>query len=131
MHVKKPPWTFYPPRVINTRFPLGLGLLNHVMTMMKALATEYHILFIEVNLASAFVETEFGDAETNEEGKDQASTNDVRPMLGKYWLHAPNMRLLISRLNNEVPLRLIRVTKSTYLPLGASCVVSISEQGVV
>lgn len=97
------------------------------MTMMKALATEYHVLFIEVNLASTFVETEFGEAETN----DQVSTNDVRPMLGKYWLHAPNMRLLISRLNNEVPQRLIRITKSTYLPLGASCVVSISEQGVV
>lgn len=102
------------------------------MTMMKALATEYHVLFIEVNLASTlFVETEFGEAETNDEGKDQVSTNDLRPMLGKYWLHAPNMRLLISRLNNEVPQRLIRITKSTYLPLGASCVVSISEKGVV
>lgn len=120
------------PKLLNTRFPLGLGLLNHVMTMMKALATEYHVLFIEVNLASTlFVETEFGEAETNDEGKDQVSTNDLRPMLGKYWLHAPNMRLLISRLNNEVPQRLIRIIKSTYLPLGASCVVSISEQGVV
>ncbi|XP_046680765.1 DNA repair protein RAD51 homolog 4-like [Homalodisca vitripennis] len=108
----------------------GFGLLNNMMSMMKVMATEYHILFIVVNLASTFVEAEVCDNEGAEDNRD-AITSDVRPMLGKYWLHAPNMRLLVSKLNSEAAQRLIRVTKSTYLQTGASCVVCVSEKGVV
>lgn len=93
------------------------------------MATEFHMLFIVVNLATNFVETEVCIGEVEEESRELS--NEVRPLLGKYWLHSPNTRLLISRFNNEAPQRLIRVVKSTYLPVGANCVVCVNQLGVV
>lgn len=93
------------------------------------MATEFHMLFIEVNLVTNFVETEVCGGELEEESRDLL--HEVRPLLGKYWLHGPNTRLLISRLNNEAPQRLIRIIKSTYLPIGSNCIVCVNQQGVV
>ncbi|XP_054258611.1 DNA repair protein RAD51 homolog 4 [Macrosteles quadrilineatus] len=109
----------------------GFGLLNHVMTTIKSIATEYHMLFLVVNLASSYVNSESAPADKEEEEEKDQVVADVRPMLGRYWLHAPHTRLLVSKLNTEDSHRLVRVLKSTSLPLGKSCVVNISTAGVV
>lgn len=103
------------------------------MALMKSMATEFNLSFILVNLASSFVDTESTpvDGEDEEEEIRDTIMTSVRPMLGKYWLHAPHTRLVVSRQSSEDPECLIQVLKSISLPLGKSCVVSVSQQGIV
>lgn len=74
-----------------------------------------------VNLATSYVEAE-GD-------QNRTSVTEVRPLLGKYWLHTIGTRLLIQKINNTSDERCIKILKSTYLRVGVSCNVRLQQSG--
>ncbi|XP_012272480.1 DNA repair protein RAD51 homolog 4 [Orussus abietinus] len=95
--------------------------LNHLANVCKYLANEFHISLITTNLI-----TKWREVDGLLEVKNQNVT--MKPTLGKYWLHVPNTRLLIKKLQTET--RQITVWKSSQLKLHSSCTVNITDSGV-
>lgn len=107
----------------------SLGLLNCLASLINYIAHEHYVSIIVINLASKWVEEEAAPLADDGDNAAVASHVDIKPILGKYWTHIPNSRLYIEPCgqSNE---RKISVIKSTYLALGKSCMVSISNNGV-
>lgn len=59
---------------------------------------------------------------------DKSSSMDAKPSLGNYWLCIPNVRLLITHLQNTK--REISVWKSCQLENGTKCLVNIKDEGI-
>lgn len=106
----------------------GLGFLNSVMTTIKCLATDFFISVCLVNIATLYTEIETPGPEDSAEL--QSDVEEIRPMLGKYWLHTPNTRCFIQKCVDNLSRRTIKIVKSTYLQTGLLCSVKISEFGV-
>lgn len=59
---------------------------------------------------------------------DKNTSTDAKPSLGNYWLCIPNVRLLITQLENKK--REISVWKSCQLENGTKCLVNIKDEGI-
>lgn len=106
----------------------GLGFLNSVMTTMKYISTKYFVIFCVVNIATLYKE---GDNSGTEDCLElQTDTEEVRPMLGKYWLHTPSTRCLIQKCIDNLSRRTIKIVKSTHLQTGVLCTVEVSDLGI-
>ena len=99
-----------------------LYFLNHVANVSKYLANEIRVPLIFVNLITQWRDIEGFAAKIME------NPVTVKPMLGKFWIHVPNSRLLIEKLENED--RKISVWKSLDLEVGANCCITINDAGV-
>lgn len=108
----------------------SLGLMNCLASLIKYIAHEQYVSIILVNLATMWVEEESSPLP---DGDSQALAMvphvDVKPVLGKYWTHVPNTRLYIEKSGFGYA-RKISVIKSTHLPVGTSCNVSVMNDGV-
>lgn len=107
----------------------SLGLLNCLSSLMNYIAHELYVAIIVVNLASKWVEEEAAPLTEDGDTTPIVPHVDIKPVLGKYWIHVPNTRLYLEHCGDSNE-RKISVIKSTYLPLGKSCVVCISKNGV-
>lgn len=57
---------------------------------------------------------------------------DLRPGLGKVWLHVPSYRLLIKKNSSlSYSQRIIILVKCIDLPSGKSCITEITDKGIV
>lgn len=106
----------------------GLGFLNSIMATIKCLATEFFITFFIVNIATLCTDIDNSGPEDCVEL--QSSIEEVRPMLGKFWLHTPSTRCFIKKCIDDLSRRSIQIIKSTHLQTGLLCNVNISEFGV-
>lgn len=59
---------------------------------------------------------------------DRTANANLKPSLGNYWLGVPNVRLLITQLENKR--REIAVWKSCQLEDGKKCFVAIKDDGI-
>lgn len=96
--------------------------LNQLTQVCKYLASECQQIVIVTNILSQW--SEIDGFVLNQ----QTNPISVKPVLGKYWLHVPNTRLLIEHQDNET--RTISVWKSTGLELELNCKVQIDNSGV-
>ena len=108
----------------------SLGLMNCLSSLIKYIAHEQYVSIIVVNLATMWVEEESAPLSDGDSEIVSAVPHiDVKPVLGKYWTHVPNTRLYIEQhgFGSE---RKISVIKSTHLPVGRHCNVSVMKDGV-
>lgn len=85
------------------------------------MATEYNIAVVITNLGVIFNE--------NEEEHVGANIQEVKPLMGKYWQHIPNTRIIITREADAVERRII-VQKSDYLAVNTCTTITITRTGV-
>ena len=111
------------------KFFTGLGFLNSVMTVVKSIASEFFITFCIVNIATLCTETDNSIPEDCVEL--QSGTEEIRPMLGKYWLHTPSTRCFIKKCVGNMTRRTIKIVQSTYFKTGSLCNVEVGEFGIV
>ncbi|KAI4486433.1 hypothetical protein M0804_005803 [Polistes exclamans] len=99
-------------------------ILNHLSNLCRFIANEFNIPIIIVNLITHW--TLPNDRSSGSATKETQTL--VNPALGKYWLHIPNTRLLIEKLNNNY--RRISVWKSFQIKMDSVCNVKLNEAGV-
>ncbi|XP_075218146.1 rad51 recombinase D [Lycorma delicatula] len=120
---------------INANNNDGLGLINHIATTMKYISTKFQVVFLVVNIAMMSFDMS-DDVEIQTRSGNNSSEisfmGDLKPGLGKVWHHVPSYRLLIKK-DSSLPSsqRVIVLVKSTDLPSGKSCVVEITDKGVI
>ncbi|XP_046830927.1 DNA repair protein RAD51 homolog 4-like [Vespa crabro] len=100
--------------------------LNRLSNLCRFLANEFYIPIIIVNLITQW--TLSNDKSSNEPVTKGTQTL-VNPTLGKYWLHIPNTRLLVEKLNNDY--RKITIWKSFQIKMDSVCSVKLSEAGIM
>lgn len=83
-------------------------MLNSLASSLKQLAWVHNVAVIVTNLGTKHYEDEDETSGNREESV-------IKPFLGKYWLHVPNTRVLISR-DTDLK-RIISIHKSDYLDL--------------
>lgn len=99
-------------------------ILNHLSNLCRFIANEFYIPIIMVNLI-----TQWTPPNDKSSGSATKGTQTlINPTLGKYWLHIPNTRLLVEKLNNDY--RKITVWKSFQIKMDSVCSVKLSEAGV-
>ncbi|XP_066901980.1 DNA repair protein RAD51 homolog 4 [Halyomorpha halys] len=99
----------------------GISLLNYISAKLKQMATEHNIVVVLTNLGVIFNE--------NEEDHVGSNIQEVKPLMGKYWQHIPNTRIIITRDADAIKRRMI-VQKSDYLAVNTSTTITISRTGV-
>ncbi|RZF34390.1 hypothetical protein LSTR_LSTR008929 [Laodelphax striatellus] len=105
----------------------GLGLMNHVAATMKNISMTYQTVFVTVNLATSFIDNDDMDAQT----ADVCWYGDIRPKMGKAWMHMPSNRLLMHRPPNGPDDQIdVTLIKSTDLPLTKKCLLKITSGGM-
>ncbi|XP_022183825.2 DNA repair protein RAD51 homolog 4 [Nilaparvata lugens] len=106
----------------------GLGLLNHVAATMKRISVTYQTVFVTVNLATSFIDNDDLDGQQT---ADVCWYGDIRPKLGKAWMHMPASRLLMHR-ESSMPdhERIVTLIKSTDLQLAKKCVLKVTSSGL-
>lgn len=68
---------------------------------------------------------------TNEEAQIQNTRKlDFKPAIGKYWIHIPNTRLMLTKINSQQQQICVHIAKSVYVPLNEKCILSINDGGV-
>lgn len=95
---------------------------------MKIIAVKHHVAIIVTNLASKFEDNI--DFMKLEDLKQDIKESEVRPTLGKYWLHVPNTRLIVSKSSAVECERVLVIKKSDYIKLGNTCTVQVLNSGV-
>ncbi|CAH0382110.1 unnamed protein product [Bemisia tabaci] len=113
----------------------GSCFMNHIASLMRFISKQFHLLFLVVNLATKVFDPE-ACLEHSDEAPVEPNTpfKDLRPLLGRYWLHVPSTRLLIHRIddrNLHDTTRTISVLKSSSIPIFSSCSVTIAKEGIV
>ncbi|CAH1403435.1 unnamed protein product [Nezara viridula] len=99
----------------------GISIINYIASILKQMATEYNIVVVVTNLGVIFNE--------NEEEQVGANIQEVKPLMGKYWQHIPNTRMVITRDADTVE-RTVIIQKSDYLAVNTSTTITISRTGV-
>lgn len=99
-------------------------ILNHLSNLCRFLANEFYIPIVMVNLITQWTPSNNKSSGSATKGIQTL----VNPTLGKYWLHIPNTRLLVEKLNNDY--RKITVWKSFQIKMDSVCSVKLSEAGV-
>lgn len=94
------------------------GHLNHIVNIIRFLSTEYHMVFIITNIVTQWFD---GDFETKVSHIDKFGC-------GKYWNKIPNTKL---RIDTDGYKNKVSVVKSCNLPIGRSCFVKITDNGMV
>ena len=86
---------------------------------MKEMVVEYNVTMILTNLGVIY----------NENGEEQINRNinEVKPLMGKYWEHIPNTRIIVTR-DSETNKRRLMVYKSNYM-VNTTETLNISEFG--
>ncbi|KAG8223945.1 hypothetical protein J437_LFUL003753 [Ladona fulva] len=106
----------------------GLGLMNALVATLRNIAVENRIAFILVNLAKKGT-----DEDTDYSSKYypvfMTRCQILKPALGNYWLHVPNLRLYLHKSTCGKESNIV-ITKSSSLPIGKHCKVKFSEKGV-
>lgn len=97
------------------------------MALIKCLAADFSITFCIVNIATP--SSEIDNSSPEDCAELQSDIEEIRPMLGKYWLHMPNTRCFIKKCMDNLS-RTIKIVKSTHLQTGLLCSVKIGEFGV-
>lgn len=122
----------------------GKYLLAKLNNLVYQLSKEHHIAFIYVNLLVNIEEEQqinedLGNEEMSEPFEmivaplNPAGCVGMRPALGEYWNRAPHLRLSLetpidnTSITNE---RILRVTRSCYTAVGATCNLHITTAGV-
>ncbi|XP_049812665.1 DNA repair protein RAD51 homolog 4 [Schistocerca nitens] len=105
----------------------GLPQMNHLSNLIRHLAQEHHIAFLVVNLATQYFEADglLSEGKIKNACEETKNYSNVKPALGKYWLHLPNTRLLVEKRPCSQEAQ-ITVTKSASIPLGRSCKVNLN-----
>lgn len=107
-------------------FCSGLCYMNHICSILKFLCKKNAIILI-INLAVKncnFIN------KTNEEVPNQnLGQLDFKPAIGKYWIHIPNTRLMLTTMINKHQIS-VHITKSVYIPLNEKCILNIDDSGV-
>ncbi|KAI4502791.1 hypothetical protein M0802_001835 [Mischocyttarus mexicanus] len=99
-------------------------ILNRLSNLCRFIVNEFNISIIIVNLLTHWT---LPSDKSSGSATEQTQTL-VNPTLGKYWLHIPNTRLLIEKLNNNY--RRISVWKSFQIKTDSICNVKLNEAGV-
>ncbi|KAF7989181.1 hypothetical protein HCN44_007491 [Aphidius gifuensis] len=73
----------------------SLSFINYLSNICNYLVNECHMIIITTNLISHWRETEGFNIPID------TSTINIKPTLGKFWNHIPNVRLLIEQYENE------------------------------
>lgn len=101
----------------------GFSLLNYLATILKKLASSWNCAVIVTNLGAKYFEVD-------EDEEPRRNINEVKPLLGKYWMHVPNTRILISQNGPFTSERTLSILKSDYLESKKTMEISITEKGV-
>ncbi|XP_015174159.1 PREDICTED: DNA repair protein RAD51 homolog 4-like [Polistes dominula] len=99
-------------------------ILNRLSNLCRFIANEFNIPIIIVNLITYW--TQPNDKSSGSSTKETQTL--INPTLGKYWLHIPNTRLLIEKLNDNY--RRISVWKSFQIKMDSICNVKLNDAGV-
>ncbi|XP_050535340.1 DNA repair protein RAD51 homolog 4-like [Daktulosphaira vitifoliae] len=101
----------------------GLCYISHISSVLHHL-TQKNVTIIITNLA-----VKQSDYFNDEPTKTSTENNEFKPAIGKYWLHIPNTRLMLSCLpQNKIS---INISKSVYLPLNKNCNIKIYNGGIL
>lgn len=106
----------------------GLAQMNHLSNLIRYLAQEHHIAFLVVNLATQYFEVDglLSEGKIKNVCEETKNHTNVKPALGKYWLHVPNTRLLVEKKPCSQEAQ-VTVIKSANIPLGRTCKVNLHE----
>ncbi|KOX76598.1 DNA repair protein RAD51 like protein 4 [Melipona quadrifasciata] len=97
--------------------------LNHLANVCHYIAKEYYLSIVTVNLIGEW-------SSAIQEGPTCSKKNcNVRPTLGKYWLHIPNTRLLLEKIG--VGNRKLSIWNSFQLEANLACTLTISDSGTL
>ncbi|XP_071446626.1 DNA repair protein RAD51 homolog 4 [Hetaerina americana] len=109
----------------------GLGFMNNLAAILRCIAIENRLAFLLVNLANKGSENEdeLTDPTPRVITASFTPITSLRPALGNYWFHVPNLRLLVRKnvTSNEVE---VVVTKSSYVQLGKRCKFHLHETAI-
>lgn len=97
--------------------------LNQLANLCHYIAKEFRLSIIIVNLITQW--------DVVSEGGPSTSSNEnysVTPTLGKYWLHIPNTRLLLEKI--ELGKRKISIWNSCQLEANLTCTLTINDSGI-
>jgi len=100
--------------------------MNHISSILKYLCKQNATILI-TNLAVRncdFTNKINGDLYCQHIGE-----YDYKPAIGKYWIHIPNTRLMLSKTNIKQEI-CVNISKSIYLTLNEKCVLHINDCGV-
>ncbi|KAL1140209.1 hypothetical protein AAG570_000141, partial [Ranatra chinensis] len=103
----------------------GLGYLNHAVATLRSIVNRHNRIAIVTNLGTKYID--------EEERKESKTNSDVqvKPLLGKFWSHVPNMRIIVQKTSANNSERSLHIVKSCLLPIGKRCMVRITDKGVV
>ncbi|XP_046390163.1 DNA repair protein RAD51 homolog 4-like isoform X2 [Ischnura elegans] len=99
----------------------GLGFMNSLATILKCIAVENRVAILLINLpskGSEYVDTT--DPVLQSSRKPFTSSSLLKPALGNYWFHVPNLRLFVRKIHASRELEVI-VTKSSSVLIGKTC----------
>lgn len=96
--------------------------LNNLAGVSRFIANECSLPIVTVNLISEWRDT----VGLGKSVVEKPAT--VKPNLGKFWLHVPNTRLIMEKLEHEE--RKISVWKSAGLRADTSCTLRFGQSGV-
>lgn len=99
--------------------------MNSLATILKCIAVENKVAILLVNLpskGSEYVDTT--DPVPQSSRKPSSSSTLLKPALGNYWFHVPNLRLFVRKIHASRELEVI-VTRSSSVLIGKNCRISM------
>ncbi|XP_030387826.1 DNA repair protein RAD51 homolog 4 [Scaptodrosophila lebanonensis] len=113
-------------------------LLTQLASLVRRLATQYHVAFVIGNLCFSQQDENVNPDTYNygycDDSQPQTLQQD-RLMLGRYWSTVSTLRLALEHPQNtncsDDDIRLVKVLKNCYGPSGETCLVRITDAGVV
>ncbi|VVC26636.1 Hypothetical protein CINCED_3A016405 [Cinara cedri] len=104
----------------------GLCYMNHICSVLKYLSKQ-NATIIVTNLAikhSNFTKKRNANSINQEQF-------DFKPTIGKYWIHIPNTRLMLTTEINREQKMCITIGKSVHIPINEKCILNIDDCGVL
>ncbi|XP_050428382.1 DNA repair protein RAD51 homolog 4-like [Adelges cooleyi] len=103
----------------------GLCFMNHIHSILKRLCKNKSIVLL-TNLAVK--NCDFSNEDVTSLSTKQT---EYKPAIGKYWLHVPSTRLMLTSKQSQQYVINVTISKSVNLPINKNCILTLNNKGVL